>query len=184
MVRPRGDGAHPQQAIRRQASRARLCEKISHQARHGFSKWAVTEKASGKLIGERGVHYFEGRPGHRAGLPARPGLLGPRIRIRSSSGMPGPKRPPALGLTLVALRVRHGQKQARANPLAAVSPPVIPPGPSRTMRALPADTWTLTDDPDNAPGHQTSIDERRRNRADLPVRRDTDGLVADRGGRS
>lgn len=62
MVRPRGDGAHPQQAIRRQASRARLCEKISHQARHGFSKWAVTEKASGKLIGERGVHYFEGGP--------------------------------------------------------------------------------------------------------------------------
>lgn len=38
----------PSKPYDRETSWARLCEKISHQARHGLSKWAVTEKASGK----------------------------------------------------------------------------------------------------------------------------------------
>jgi ribosomal-protein-alanine N-acetyltransferase len=43
-------------------SRVRLGEKISHQARHGFSRWAVVERASRQLIGECGLQYLEGGP--------------------------------------------------------------------------------------------------------------------------
>ena len=39
---------------------ARLSEKISHQARHGFSRWAVVEQASGTVIGECGLQYLDG----------------------------------------------------------------------------------------------------------------------------
>ena len=52
----------PSQPYDQERSWARLTEKISHQARHGFSKWAVAETASGMVIGECGVHYFEGGP--------------------------------------------------------------------------------------------------------------------------
>jgi RimJ/RimL family protein N-acetyltransferase len=55
-------GAIPSEAFNLEQSRARLTEKISHQERHGFSKWAVVEKASGTVIGECGVHYLEGGP--------------------------------------------------------------------------------------------------------------------------
>jgi [ribosomal protein S5]-alanine N-acetyltransferase len=55
-------GAVPSQAYDRQKSWARLSGKLGHQARHGFSKWAVAEKASGAVIGECGVHYLEGGP--------------------------------------------------------------------------------------------------------------------------
>jgi len=52
----------PSSPYDREKSWARLSEKISHQARHGFSKWSVVEKASGVVIGECGVHYLEGGP--------------------------------------------------------------------------------------------------------------------------
>jgi [ribosomal protein S5]-alanine N-acetyltransferase len=52
----------PSQAYDREQSWARLCGKLRHQARHGFSKWAMAEKASGTVIGECGVHYLEGGP--------------------------------------------------------------------------------------------------------------------------
>ena len=52
----------PSEPYGRAKSWARLSESISHQARHGFSKWAVVEAASGTVIGECGVHYFDGGP--------------------------------------------------------------------------------------------------------------------------
>jgi hypothetical protein len=55
-------GPIPSQDYSREESRARLAEKFRHQALHGFSKWAVTEAASGTVIGECGVHYLEGGP--------------------------------------------------------------------------------------------------------------------------
>jgi RimJ/RimL family protein N-acetyltransferase len=59
---PKVMGLVPSKAFDWERSRARLAEKISHQERHGFSKWAVVEKTSGKVIGECGVHYLEGGP--------------------------------------------------------------------------------------------------------------------------
>lgn len=50
------------QAYDREQSWARLRNKLSHQARHGFSKWAVADKATGTVIGECGVHYLEDGP--------------------------------------------------------------------------------------------------------------------------
>jgi len=55
-------GAIPSQAYDREQSWSRLRGKFRHQARHGFSKWAVAELASGTVIGECGVHYLEGGP--------------------------------------------------------------------------------------------------------------------------
>ena len=52
----------PSQPYDQAASWARLSEKISHQARHGFSKWTVAETAGGMVIGECGMHYFDGGP--------------------------------------------------------------------------------------------------------------------------
>jgi [ribosomal protein S5]-alanine N-acetyltransferase len=52
----------PSQPYDRTESWARLSEKISHQAAHGFSKWTVAETASGMVIGECGLHYFDGGP--------------------------------------------------------------------------------------------------------------------------
>lgn len=52
----------PSQPYYREQSWARLTEKSGHQARHGFSKWAVTVAASGAVIGECGLHYLEGGP--------------------------------------------------------------------------------------------------------------------------
>jgi [ribosomal protein S5]-alanine N-acetyltransferase len=55
-------GAVPSQAYDREESWARLLGKFRHQARHGFSKWAMTDRASGTVIGECGVHYLEDGP--------------------------------------------------------------------------------------------------------------------------
>ena len=55
-------GPVPSQAYDRQQSWARLGAKLSHQARHGFSKWAVAERASGTVLGECGLHYLDGGP--------------------------------------------------------------------------------------------------------------------------
>jgi ribosomal-protein-alanine N-acetyltransferase len=55
-------GAVPCRAYDREESWARLLGKFRHQARHGFSKWAMAEKASGTIIGECGVHYLEDGP--------------------------------------------------------------------------------------------------------------------------
>lgn len=55
-------GPVPGKAYDRDKSWARLSAAFSHQARHGFSKWAVVEKANGNVIGECGVHYLENGP--------------------------------------------------------------------------------------------------------------------------
>jgi RimJ/RimL family protein N-acetyltransferase len=55
-------GPIPSQAYDREQSWSRLRGKFRHQARHGFSKWAVAERASGTVIGECGVHYLEDGP--------------------------------------------------------------------------------------------------------------------------
>jgi [ribosomal protein S5]-alanine N-acetyltransferase len=52
----------PSRPYDRAKSWARLSEKLGHQARHGFSKWAVAEAASEMVIGECGMHYFDGGP--------------------------------------------------------------------------------------------------------------------------
>jgi [ribosomal protein S5]-alanine N-acetyltransferase len=52
----------PSRAYDREQSWARLRGKFRHQARHGFSKWAVAEQAGGTVFGECGVHYLEGGP--------------------------------------------------------------------------------------------------------------------------
>ena len=38
-----------------------LADHLRHQERHGFSFWAVEERATGALVGEIGLQYFEGR---------------------------------------------------------------------------------------------------------------------------
>jgi [ribosomal protein S5]-alanine N-acetyltransferase len=55
-------GPVPGVAYDRDKSRAKLSEKIGHQARHGFSKWAVVEKANGTVIGECGLQYLDAGP--------------------------------------------------------------------------------------------------------------------------
>jgi ribosomal-protein-alanine N-acetyltransferase len=52
----------PSKAYDREKSWARLTEKISHQGEYGFSRWAVVEKASRKVIGECGLQYLGGGP--------------------------------------------------------------------------------------------------------------------------
>jgi ribosomal-protein-alanine N-acetyltransferase len=41
-------------------SRVRMKRMIDHQNEHGFSLWALIEKASGKLIGDCGMFHVEG----------------------------------------------------------------------------------------------------------------------------
>ena len=50
----------PADACDREGSRKRLQSHIDHQRRHGFSKWAVVEKASGAVIGDCGLKYLSG----------------------------------------------------------------------------------------------------------------------------
>jgi [ribosomal protein S5]-alanine N-acetyltransferase len=52
----------PSQSYDWEKSQAKLGEKISHQARHGFGRWAVIETASGTVIGEYVLQYLEGGP--------------------------------------------------------------------------------------------------------------------------
>ena len=52
----------PSPVLDRAESRAKLTEKISHQDRHGFGRWAVVDKASGAVIGECGLEYLDGGP--------------------------------------------------------------------------------------------------------------------------
>ncbi len=66
----------PSKAYDREQSGARLTAKFSHQAQHGFSKWAVVEKASGTVIGECGVHYLEGGPDLELGYKLARGSWG------------------------------------------------------------------------------------------------------------
>jgi RimJ/RimL family protein N-acetyltransferase len=46
---------------RLQESREELGQHLDHQARHGFSFWAVEERESGDVVGEVGLMYLEGR---------------------------------------------------------------------------------------------------------------------------
>jgi [ribosomal protein S5]-alanine N-acetyltransferase len=59
---PKVMGPVPSKAYDRQTSWARLNEKVSHQAEHRFSRWAVVEQASGTVIGECGLQYLDGGP--------------------------------------------------------------------------------------------------------------------------
>jgi [ribosomal protein S5]-alanine N-acetyltransferase len=43
-------------------SRAKLGEKLSHETRHGFSRWAVEQKANGNVVGECGLQYLDDGP--------------------------------------------------------------------------------------------------------------------------
>jgi ribosomal-protein-alanine N-acetyltransferase len=52
----------PAGACDHERSLARLRSLIEHQRQHGFSKWAVAEKASGHLIGDCGLQYLDGGP--------------------------------------------------------------------------------------------------------------------------
>jgi RimJ/RimL family protein N-acetyltransferase len=69
-------GLIPSKAYDRDKSWARITERFSHQARHGFSKWAVVDKADGKVIGECGVHYLEGGPDIELGCKLSPRYWG------------------------------------------------------------------------------------------------------------
>jgi [ribosomal protein S5]-alanine N-acetyltransferase len=42
-------------------SEEELGEHLRHQEQHGFSLWAVEERATGELVGEIGLQRFEGR---------------------------------------------------------------------------------------------------------------------------
>jgi ribosomal-protein-alanine N-acetyltransferase len=54
------------------ATEAMLRDYIAHQERHGFSVWAVLERASGELIGDAGLYRAEGRgPGAELGYTLR-----------------------------------------------------------------------------------------------------------------
>ncbi len=46
---------------RLQESREELGQHLDHQARHGFSFWAVEERESGDVVGLVGLMYLEGR---------------------------------------------------------------------------------------------------------------------------
>ncbi len=48
-------GAHPDV----ETSRQRIGRFMEHQARHGFSLWPVTEKASGRIVGDCGLILVE-----------------------------------------------------------------------------------------------------------------------------
>lgn len=52
----------PSKVLDRGESHAKLMEKIGHQDRHGFGKWAVVDKASATVIGECGLEYLDGGP--------------------------------------------------------------------------------------------------------------------------
>jgi RimJ/RimL family protein N-acetyltransferase len=57
-------------------SLARLGSLIDHQQRHGFSKWAVIEKATGGLIGDCGLQYLDGGPDIELGFHLARGYWG------------------------------------------------------------------------------------------------------------
>jgi len=52
----------PSPVLDRAESRAKLTEKIDHQDRYGFGRWAVVDKASGTVVGECGLEYLDGGP--------------------------------------------------------------------------------------------------------------------------
>lgn len=79
----------PSQAYDREQSWARLTEKFCHQARHGFSKWAVTEAASGAVIGECGVHYLEGGPDIELGYKLARAYWGQGLAAEAARACPG-----------------------------------------------------------------------------------------------
>jgi RimJ/RimL family protein N-acetyltransferase len=49
---------------------------IEHQDRHGFSKWGVVERASGRLIGDCGIQLLEGGPDVELGFHLRTSAWG------------------------------------------------------------------------------------------------------------
>jgi ribosomal-protein-alanine N-acetyltransferase len=53
-------GRGPAQSL--DETRARIAEKAAHQAEHGFSLWAVVERASGRVVGDCGLQLLEGGP--------------------------------------------------------------------------------------------------------------------------
>ena len=57
-------------------SRARLRSMIEHQARLGFSRWGVCERASGALVGDCGVQLLEGGPDVELGFHLRRSVWG------------------------------------------------------------------------------------------------------------
>jgi RimJ/RimL family protein N-acetyltransferase len=58
----------------RRATRDRLAAKIAHQQKHGFSIWAVVQRADGRLAGECGLQLLEGGPEIEVGWRVHPDL--------------------------------------------------------------------------------------------------------------
>jgi ribosomal-protein-alanine N-acetyltransferase len=86
----------PSHAYDREQSWARLRRKLRHQARHGFSKWAVAEQASGTVIGECGVHYLEDGPDIELGYKLARAFWGQGLTAeaaRACLDWPGPNGP-------------------------------------------------------------------------------------------
>jgi RimJ/RimL family protein N-acetyltransferase len=54
-----------------EGSLARLHGLIQHEERHGFSKWGVCERASGRLVGDCGIQLLEGGPDVELGFHLR-----------------------------------------------------------------------------------------------------------------
>jgi RimJ/RimL family protein N-acetyltransferase len=79
----------PGGACDRERSLARLQSLIERQYRHGYSKWAVAEKASGHLIGGGGLQYLDGGG-------TRVPRVGPR-RTSRACGSDRRPRQPAIG---------------------------------------------------------------------------------------
>ena len=59
-----------------EGTRERVRGLIEHQARHGFSKWGVEERATGELIGDCGIQLLEGGPDVELGFHLRASAWG------------------------------------------------------------------------------------------------------------
>jgi RimJ/RimL family protein N-acetyltransferase len=66
----------PGGACDREGSLARLGSLIGHQQDHGFSKWAVVDKAGGCLIGDCGLQYLDDGPDIELGFHLGRGYWG------------------------------------------------------------------------------------------------------------
>ncbi|MEA2429264.1 MAG: [ribosomal protein S5]-alanine N-acetyltransferase [Thermoleophilaceae bacterium] len=67
---------HPDGAWTRAMTRERIADKRAHQAFHGFSMWAVLERATGEIVGDTGLQMLEGGPDVEVGWRMAPDRRG------------------------------------------------------------------------------------------------------------
>ena len=60
----------------RAMTQERIAEKRAHQAFHGFSIWAVVERATGEVVGDTGLQMLEGGPDVEVGWRMAPDRRG------------------------------------------------------------------------------------------------------------